>query len=197
VIRLNGEIAAIVAAAGAAIIVPISMLRSNDPPQEHILRLAATQVPPPAELALRGTALEAPLFNPDRTPSPPPGQDAATDQPTAAPPASPPLLVGTIAGRGSAGVALVKNSAGETLTLRVGEVVDGWTLIAIGNGAATVDQNGRRETISLNFSNKDAGQQAANAQSPIPLAPAATAVTTQTSAQNGSATTALAGTIGH
>lgn len=195
-IRPNAELAAIVAAAGAAIIAPVYLLRSNDPPPEHSLRLAATQLPPPAELALRGTALEAPLFNPDRTPPPPPGQDTEADQTAAAQPASPPLLVGTIAGHGSGGVALVKNSAGETLTLRAGEVVDGWTLLAIGNGVATVDQNGRREIISLDFSNKSSGHQTAGTEAQNSTSMTATAATLQTSAQNGPAHTAPGGMIG-
>lgn len=163
-IRFNGELALIFGAGGMALLTPLYILRSGDPPPPHSLRLAATQLPPPTELALRGTALEAPLFNPDRAPPPPPEEIAADDGTAAAVAALPPLLVGTVGRRGSAGIALVKNSAGETLTLHAGETVDGWTLVAIGNGVATVDQNGRRETISLDFSNRSSGSQMAGVQ---------------------------------
>jgi len=196
-IRVNGELAALLGAAGLAVVVPAYLLRSTDPQPEHALRLAATQLPPPAELALRGTALEAPLFNPERVPPPPPDENPADNAAATASPASPPLLVGTIAGRGGVGVALVKNTAGETLTLHAGEVVDGWTLVAIGNGIATVDQNGRRETISLDFSNRASGPQGTGQDESAAAASLPAATSQQASPQNSPANIAADGMIGH
>lgn len=195
-IRLNSELAAILAAAATAVAMPIYMLHPSDPPAEHSLRLAATQLPPPADLALRGTALEAPLFNPDRTPPPAPGDDTTEDGATAAPPAAPPLLVGTIGKRGGTWVALVKNSAGETLTVHAGKVVDGWTVIAVGNGGATVDQNGRREQISLDFSNKGSGSQTTGQNGSLASASLPDVTASQSSVQNGPASNAQGGMIG-
>jgi len=108
----------------------------------------------------------------------------------AAPP-TPPILVGTIAGIGRSSIALIKDATGVTTTVNIGGEVDGWRLLAIGNGTATLEQGSDRQTIALNFSNKEGSSATAQAPSgaspPAPIA-AQPAVFQQTMSQARSGT---------
>jgi hypothetical protein len=115
-------------------------------------------------------ARSAPLFSPTRTPpdqAPPPGSPAA--QP-AAPPSPMPALVGLVSRTRGRGVALVKASNGQTVTIAPGESVDGWRLVAIGRDRATFASNGERRVAALDFSNKGSGE-SPSAPSPSSTAP--------------------------
>jgi len=72
-------------------------------------------------------------------------------------------------------VALIKDASGEAHPLRIGEDVDGWRLIAIGNGTATVDRAGDRETLALDFSNKNQASPDAKGASAAPTVQASLA----------------------
>jgi hypothetical protein len=120
-------------------------------------------------------AREAPLFSPTRTPpdqAPPAGSPGA--QPAAAP--SPmPALVGLVSRARGRGVALVKTSSGQTVTIAPGETVDGWQLVAVGRDRATFASNGERRVAALDFTNKRSGEGSPgpgpSSNAPIPLPP--------------------------
>lgn len=102
----------------------------------------------PVSLALTGAATTDPLFNPDRSPSPP-----ASDADPAAPAAlSPPILAGIAMGHGGA-IVLLKTAAGETVKASVGDDIDGWRVVAIAHDHATVEQAGHRADLSFDFAN--------------------------------------------
>ena len=153
------------ASALLAVVIPIFVLWPDAVPEpptpvEHVTRLVS-----PATLALRGTALDAPLFDAERERHDELAANAAEPNIAAAPP-TPPLLVGTIAGVGSRSIALIKDATGATTTVNIGGEVDGWRLLAIGNGTAIVEQAGDRQTIALNFSNKQGGPATPQASNP-------------------------------
>jgi hypothetical protein len=97
--------------------------------------------------------LEKPLLNPERSPLIEASSEAAADE-EAAQTLPPPQLVGAVIRTRGSGVALVLSAAGETLMLRPGEETDGWQLVSVGSGQAVFDQAGRRETVTLDFSNR-------------------------------------------
>jgi hypothetical protein len=84
-----------------------------------------------------------------------------------------PALVGLVSRMRGRGVALVKASNGQTVTIAPGESVDGWQLVAIGRDRATFASNGERRVASLDFSNKGSGESSSapniSSTSPIPL----------------------------
>lgn len=145
-----------------AVIVPATLLWSQRPAIDLPARTAITPLRIVAAEPL-GPAIETPLFNIGRSPLPPEPPASAVATAEAAPPAPPPVLVGTIARRRGGGLALVKNNAGETVALRVGEEVDGWRLVSVGESEAVLDQAGRRETAALDFRNKNQAAGAAPA----------------------------------
>jgi len=182
---------ALVGAALLAILCPIVLLWPGEqierpPPPSRLTRFGS----PPA-LAFQDAVFDAPLFNAERSATP--VGDPADVQEAAAPVAPPPQLVGTIAGRGGDSVALIKDASGEAHTLRIGEDIDGWRLVSIGNGTATLDHAGDRQTIALDFLNRD--QDAASAP-PQPAAPSPQAASAQPAAYPQYLKPALSGMTG-
>ena len=125
--------------------------------------LAQEGAPPPFVLtelrALDAGGLDqaraAPIFSPGRTPPAPPPSPEQMAAAAAAPAAQPlPTLVGVVSRARGRGVALVKSSSGQTVTLSPGETVDGWQLVGIGRDRATFAANGERRVAALDFSNK-------------------------------------------
>jgi len=161
--------------AGAiAIIAPVWMLQPRSP---------KIVLPPPAlvtelEIAEVGgveTARAAPIFSPSRMA----GGTVATAAPegavpglAAAAPQAAPVLVGLVSRARGKGVALVRRSDGQTVTVAPGESVDGWRLARIGRDRASFVANGERREIALDFSNKVPAA-IAPAPPPIPLPPSA------------------------
>jgi hypothetical protein len=157
-------------AAAAAVGAPLWLLQS------HMPRVAA---PPPlvvTELAVAPVggldqARSAPIFWPSRAqpdpaaPPPTPGGEGA------APAAVPvPVLVGLVSRAQGRGVALVKGSNGQTVTIAPGESVDGWRLVGIGRDRAVFSANGERRVAALDFSNKQPAEGApASSAPPIPV----------------------------
>jgi len=158
------------ASAFLAVAIPILMLWPDAVPEPHTPVEHLTRLVSPATLALRGTALDAPLFDPERERHDELAANAAEPNIAAAPP-TPPLLVGTIAGVGSRSIALIKDATGATTTVNIGGQVDGWRLLAIGNGTATVEQAGDRQTIALNFANKHGSPATPQASNPTAFPP--------------------------
>jgi hypothetical protein len=161
------------AAAIAAVAIPLWLLRSPTAEAETPPPLVVTEL---AALPVGGLeqARSAPIFSPTRAPpdlnsapAPSGGEGAA------AAPAPMPALVGLVSRAGGRGVALVKASSGETVTLAPGESVDGWRLVGIGRDRATFASNGERRVAALDFSNKmREGTPASSATPPpIPLPP--------------------------
>jgi len=158
------------ASAFLALAIPTVLLWPSAVPETPVTAMHLTRLVSPAMLALRGAALDAPLFAPERERPAEAGTEVADASMPVAPP-TPPMLVGTIAGIGHSSLALIKSASGETTTVNVGDEVDGWRLLAIGNGTATLEQGGDRQTIALNFSNKEGS--AATAQAPTGATPPA------------------------
>ncbi|HMJ92949.1 MAG TPA: hypothetical protein VK472_02485 [Allosphingosinicella sp.] len=158
------------AAAGlVAAAVPAWLLSSDVPPPQSPPVLVLTEL-----RALDAGGLEqarsAPIFSPDRAqPAPPPSPEQLAAA-SAAPAVLPfPTLVGVVSRARGRGVALVKSSSGQTVTLSPGESVDGWQLVGIGRDRATFASNGEKRVAALDFSNKAGGGGA-----PAPPPPAAT-----------------------
>lgn len=147
--------------------------------------VAEPQSPPPLVLtelrALEAGGIEqarsAPIFSPGRAPPAPPPSPEQMAAAAAAPAAQPlPTLVGVVSRARGRGVALVKSSSGETVTLSPGESVDGWRLVGIGRDRATFAGNGEQRVAALDFSNKARGESApattAPSSAPPPRMPA-------------------------
>jgi hypothetical protein len=159
-------------AAAAALGVPVWLLQSQSPEVE---------APPPlvvTELALAPVggldqARTAPIFSPTRAPPNPGGEATAATADEAAPPAPMPVLVGLVSRARGRGVALVKGSDGQTVTIAPGESVDGWRLVGIGRDRAAFVSNGERRVAALDFSNKrPAGEAPAPVPPPLAVPPA-------------------------
>lgn len=179
---LNRPVPERMALAGAtllAVLCPIVLFW----PSEYIERprppSRLTRFGAPPAVALQGTVFDAPLFNAERS-AQPAGDQAEIQAAAAALVAPPPQLVGTIAGRAGDSVALIKDSGGEAHTLRIGEDVDGWRLVSIGNGTATLDRAGDRQTVALDFSNRKVSANTASA--PLQPAPSPQAASAQPAA---------------
>jgi len=151
---LDADRLIIAAAALLAVMAPVILLWPEAPSIDLPARPTVTSLHMVAAEPL-GPVLRKPLFNIGRSPLPPEPPAPPEAVADATPPPPPPTLVGTIARRQGGGVALVKYSAGETAALRVGEEVDGWRLVSVGESQAVLDQGGRRETVTLDFRNKD------------------------------------------
>jgi hypothetical protein len=150
-IALPRQVLAIGIAGAFAAAVPIWVLWPGAPEPRPESRTKLTQLRI-TDVPTLDNLLRAPLFNVDRAPA-----VTADVAGASAPTPSPlPILIGTIADGRSGGVALAKSLAGETLTLSVGQDIDGWRLARIGNGSAEFIKGDRHETVSLDFRNRDA-----------------------------------------
>ena len=157
------------AAAGLVAVAAPAWLLGSDVPEP--------QSPPPLVLtelrALEAGSISqartAPIFSPGRAmPAAPPSPEQMAAA-AAAPAAQPlPTLVGVVSRARGRGVALVKSSSGQTVTLSPGQSVDGWRLVGIGRDRATFASNGEQRVAALDFSNKARGDSA-----PATAAPAA------------------------
>jgi hypothetical protein len=164
------------AAAAAAIVVPIWLLQPGSAVIETPPPLVVTEL---AALPVGGVdqARTMPLFSPTRSPPEPPPSPETLAAAAAAPVAKPmPTLVGLVSRARGRGVALVKGSDGQTVTIAPGESVDGWRLLGIGRDRATFASNGERRVAALDFSNRipAAGAPSEGAplsSQPIPLPP--------------------------
>lgn len=91
-----------------------------------------------------------PLFNPDRVPDP--AGTAASAGVTAGTPALGDLsgyrVVG-IAGDSATRVALVRNGGGGTVTLRRGDMLEGWTVTGIDGRGVSISGGGRTEVLAI------------------------------------------------
>jgi hypothetical protein len=161
------------AAAVLAVIAPFWLLQPDS---------AKVEPPPPlvvTDLSIAPVggleqARATPIFSPTRAPPEAATASASEAGPQAAPPQPLPALVGVVSRARGKGVALVKSSNGQTLTLEPGQSVDGWQLVGIGRDRATFAMNGERRVAALDFSNKTAGEGAPppSASAPIPPPPA-------------------------
>jgi hypothetical protein len=144
----------VLGAAGAlALGVPMWLLQAGPrqvvaPPPPVVTRLEIVPV--------TGTenARATPIFSPSRSPlaaAPDPEAASALAQAASRPP---PVLVGLVSRARGKGVALVRRSDGQTVTLSPGQSVDGWVLASVRRDRATFRSNGERRDVSLDFSNK-------------------------------------------
>lgn len=170
------------AAAGlVAVAAPAWLLGSNVPPPQSPPPLVLTELRPLDAGGLEH-ARSAPIFSPGRAPpAPPPSPEQLAAGASAPAPAAQPLptLVGVVSRARGRGVALVRSSSGQTVTISPGESVDGWRLVGIGRDRATFASNGERRVASLDFSNKarsegapTSGPSAAPTAAPPPRMPA-------------------------
>lgn len=165
------------AAAAAAVAAPLWLLGSASPEIEPAPPVVVTEL---AASPVGGLdqALTMPLFSPSRAPqAPPPSAEAVAATASAPAPQPLPTLVGLVSRARGKGVALVKTSNGQTVTIGRGESVDGWRLVAIGRDRATFAANGEQRVASLDFRNRipaegapPTGRPNDDAQ-PIPLPP--------------------------
>ena len=165
------------AAAAAALAVPSWLLGSATPeiapaPPVVVTELAAVPV------GSLDQALTMPLFSPSRAPpAPTPSPETLAAAASAPAPQPLPTLVGLVSRARGKGVALVKSSSGQTVTIGPGESVDGWRLVAIGRDRATFAANGEQRVAALDFRNRTPGQGApqpggtTNSAEPIPSPP--------------------------
>lgn len=162
-------------AAAIAVIVPVWLLGADDVEKRSVPPLVVTELRPVAVAGL-SQARTAPLFSPGRAQPPPPQSPEEAAAAAAAPQAQPmPTLVGLVSRAGGRGVALVRSSNGQTVTIAPGQSVDGWQLVGIGRDRATFAANGERRVAALDFSNKNAeGAPASSVPPPSgpPLPPA-------------------------
>jgi hypothetical protein len=159
------------AAAAVAVIVPLWLLSSAAPETRAAPPLVVTELRP---LPVGGLeqARTAPLFSPGRAPPQPPPSPEALAEAAAAPQAQQvPKLVGLVSRARGRGVALVRSSNGETVTIEPGQSVDGWQLIGIGRDRATFAANGERRVAALDFSNKNSAEGAPASSAPPPPGP--------------------------
>lgn len=153
-------------AAALAVAVPVALLWPQAPELHEQAARSVTALPP-VSLALTGAVTAAPLFNPDRSPTPASGADAAGGAAAPAPPAPPPTLVGIAAGKGGA-VVLLKTAGGETVQAAAGEEIEGWRVVSIARDHALVEQGGRRENLGFDFNNKPLPAAGPSAGPPVP-----------------------------
>lgn len=141
-----------IAVAGAmvlAVLVPHFLLTS----QAHQLSGSPPIVVTKLEAAPAGDldlAYSQPIFTPSRAVASGDAGEGETE-PVSAPV---PTLVGLVVRGKAKGVALVRASNGQTITLGSGELVDGWRLTGLTRDAATFEKAGERQVVSLDFSNK-------------------------------------------
>jgi hypothetical protein len=145
--------------AGSALIVLIVVALSL---RVSITPVTLASLPAPVHVASHAlpdlnVEMGEPLFAGSRSNAP---IGAAADAP---PPVPPPTLTGVVIG-GNRAVALVKGADGKTVTLHVGENVDGWTLRAIAPRKMSVERDGERQDVELLFA-KPQPQPVSNAPS--------------------------------
>ena len=148
-------------AAALALFTPAFLLWPND---EEIIGappvlIGALAMP---DVTSTGAALARPLFAASplaETPSPATGGEELAPAPAAPPEMPLPTITGIIAHGGGGGLVLARTAAGETISLRIGERVDGWMLVMIRPTAAAFRRGGRRVTVGLDLSNKHGGSQ--------------------------------------
>ena len=183
--QIRPQHVALVAAIVIAIALPSHLISGGAAPPEASARGSATPVTL-HEVPALVVARTAPLFAPGRVPPEVAAQlesqavavaSAAAMPPT--PPPALPVLVGIVLRSGGPGVALAKGSDGQTQTLRTGEQIDGWTLVALSRAAVVFAQGGTRQTVALNFGSAkvqsasarpaQAANSSASVTQPIPL----------------------------
>lgn len=69
-------------------------------------------------------------------------------------PAEPPKLLGVALRLRGRGVAVVRLASGETENLNIGDIADGWTLVALTSKGATFTGPSGSTTVSLDFGNR-------------------------------------------
>jgi hypothetical protein len=134
------------------LLAPEPQIASENPARPVItpLRIFDAQAP--------GKALEAPLFNAERS-----VQLAGLESEAPAEPAvvnTVPVAVGLITGRRTSGLALLKSANGETVVAKTGDVIDGWTIAAIGSGSVTIRKGSEERALALSYENKNAQPEA-------------------------------------
>ena len=160
------------AAAGLlAVAVPAWLLGSTVSKPQSTPPLVLTELRA-IEAGSMGQARSAPIFSPGRAPPAPPPSPEQMAAAAAAPAAQPlPTLVGVVRRARGRGVALVKSSSGQTVTLSPGESVDGWRLVGIGRDRATFAGNGEQRVAALDFRNKNQAEGSPAATTPAPPPP--------------------------
>lgn len=145
--RVPLPIAGFAASAAVAVLIPLLILWPARlvPDAAPPLKVTAFALPVPPT---SDTILAAPLFSPERKPAASGDEAAAEVLPL-------PALTGIIRKGKSAGLVLVRNAAGETISVRVGDIIDGWRLVEFDDTRAVFEQNGEQQTASLDFRNKD------------------------------------------
>lgn len=185
--QIRPQHVALVAAIVIAIALPSHLISGGATAPEASGRGSPTPVTM-REVPAFVVARTAPLFAPGRLPPEMAAQldsqaiaaaSAAAVPPT--PPPALPVLVGIVLRSGGSGVALAKGSDGQTQTLRTGEQIDGWTLVALSRAAVVFAQGGTRQTVALNFGSAkvqsasagpaQAANSSASVTQPIPLPP--------------------------
>jgi hypothetical protein len=160
-------------AAVLALGLPFWLLQSASPEIETPPPLVVTEL---AALPVGGLeqARTLPIFSPSRAPPAPAPSPEALAAAAAAPAPQPmPALVGLVSRARGKGIALVRASNGQTVTIAPGQSVDGWQLVGIGRDRATFVSNGERRVASLDFRNKQPAEGApASTAPPIPSPPA-------------------------
>lgn len=158
-------------AAALAALIPYQLLRSPRQPEPLPMRFSATAFVLGSVPGL-DAAFSTPLFSVDRMPpaafDPTPGMAAGAASATS--PDQLPKLVGIALGGRGVSVALVKQADGQTRMLHPGEEADGWRLTRITRNSAQFRLGGEIQTLTLDFTNRSAGNVRA-ANDPIPLPP--------------------------
>ncbi len=127
----------LLAAAGLQLAMPSSVTLPHEP------RVAPRHVEE-AEEPVAGvyTAIMAhPIFAPDR--APPPAEAEASGNLSGV------EVLGTAIAGKRAAAALLRGSDGTLSRVRIGEVIEGWKLVAIAPTELTFDRNGERHTLSV------------------------------------------------
>jgi hypothetical protein len=118
---------------------------------------------------------ERPLFTPSRRPPSlaTPVRIVAAPPPPAPPPAPPPfILVGTVTGE-TANIAIVKHDkTGEAMSLRSGDVREGWTVTRVERRAVRFSRDERSEEIALQKPPTDLVRLAVDAPRALGMVPA-------------------------
>jgi hypothetical protein len=187
--QIRPQHVALVAAGVIAIALPSHLVSGGATAPEAPSRGSATSVTI-REVPAFVVARAAPLFATGRVPPEMAAQlenqavaaaSAAATPPTPAP--ALPVLVGIVLRGSGSGVALAKGSDGQTQTLRTGERIDGWTLVALNRAAVVFTQGATRQTVALDFGSAKvqsastapapsaAATASASATQPIPLPP--------------------------
>jgi len=101
---------------------------------------------------------QRPLFNPGRIPDPRPATSGSVGSavPAVAGDIAQYTLVG-IAGDARTRVALVRKADGEVITLRNGDMLDGWLVGAIDGRGVSISGGGRREILAIPRATNGAG----------------------------------------